>query len=66
MFKKSVLFVVGTLLLAGPNVQARQGGQQQQRPATPPSVEDRTAGLRKLDGYFPIDRKSTRLNSSHT
>ena len=53
MFKKSVLFVVGTLLLAGPNVQARQGGQQQ-RPATPPSVEDRTAGLKKLDGYFPM------------
>jgi hypothetical protein len=54
MFKKSVLFVVGTLLLAGPNVQARQGGQQQARPATPPSVDDRVAGMKKLDGYFPM------------
>src|SRR6478736_2528653 len=55
MFKKSVLFVVGTLLLATPAVHARQGGQQQQqRPATPPSVEDRTSGTKKLDGYFPL------------
>src|SRR4026209_1602634 len=49
LFKRSVL-LVGSLLLAGPIVSA----QQQQRPAAPQSVEDRTAGLKKLDGYFPI------------
>src|SRR6476659_10414639 len=55
MFKKSVL-LVGTLLLAGPVLQARQPAQQQQqRPAGPPqSIEDRTSGMRKLDGYFPL------------
>ncbi len=54
MFKQSVL-LVGALLLAGPALDASQGGgQQQQRPATPPSVEDRTSGLKKLDGYFPL------------
>src|SRR6187399_1108892 len=55
MFKKSVL-LVGTLLLAGPVLQARQPAQQQQqRPAGPPqSIEDRTSGMKKLDGYFPL------------
>ena len=28
--------------------------QQAQRPATPPSIEDRTSGMKKLDGYFPL------------
>ena len=50
MFKKSVL-LVGSLLLAGPILSAQQ---QPQRPAAPQSVEDRTAGLKKLDGYFPL------------
>ena len=50
LFKKSVL-LVGSLLLAGPIVSAQQ---PQQRPAAPQSVEDRTAGLKKLDGYFPL------------
>jgi hypothetical protein len=54
MFKKTVL-LVSTLLLAGPILEARQAAQPQQRPAGPPqSVEDRTAGMRKMDGYFPI------------
>jgi hypothetical protein len=68
MFKKSVL-LVGTLLLAGPvlearpstplgtglsNVEGRQPAQQQQRPAAPQSIEDRTSGMKKLDGYFPL------------
>jgi hypothetical protein len=43
------------LLLTGAAVDARQpAAQQQQRPAAPPSVEDRTSGLKKLDGYFPL------------
>src|SRR5678816_3146405 len=53
MFKKSVL-LVGALLLAGPVVQARQPAQQPQRPAAPQSVDDRTGGMKKLDGYFPL------------
>jgi len=53
MFKKSVL-LVGSLLLAAPVIEAGQPAQQQQRPAAPQSVEDRTAGLKKLDGYFPM------------
>src|SRR6476660_7915392 len=52
MFKKTVL-LVGTLLLAGPVLQA-QTAQQQQRPAGPPqSVDERTSGMKKTDGYFP-------------
>ena len=69
MLKQSVL-LVGTLLLAGGAIEARpsislgaglsgvegrQGGQQQaQRPATPQSIDDRTSGMKKLDGYFPM------------
>ncbi|MBM3807073.1 MAG: DUF5117 domain-containing protein [Acidimicrobiia bacterium] len=55
MLKQSVL-LVGVLLLAGPALDARQPaqGQQAQRPAAPPSIEDRTSGMRKLDGYFPL------------
>jgi hypothetical protein len=53
MFKKSVL-LVGSLLLAAPGLHADQQAQQQQRPAAPQSVEDRTAGMKKLDGYFPL------------
>src|SRR5215211_4504949 len=53
MFKKSVL-LVGTLLLAGAAVEGRQPAQQQQRPAAPQSVGDRTSGMKKIDGYFPL------------
>ncbi len=53
MFKKSVL-LVGALLLAGPIIEARQPAQQAQRPAAPPSIEDRTSGMKKIDGYFPL------------
>jgi hypothetical protein len=28
--------------------------QQPQRPAAPPSIEDRTGGMKKMDGYFPL------------
>ena len=28
--------------------------QQQQRPAAIPSIDDRTSGMKKLDGYFPL------------
>ncbi len=52
MFKLSAL-LVATLLLAGPVVRAQQPAQPQ-RPAAPQSVEDRTSGMKKLDGYFPL------------
>ena len=53
MFKKSVL-LVGTLLLAGPAIEARQPAQQQQRPGPLQSVDERTTGMKKIDGYFPL------------
>jgi len=53
MFKKSVL-LVGSLLVLAPVIAAAQPAQQQQRPAAPQSVEDRTAGMKKIDGYFPL------------
>jgi hypothetical protein len=53
MVKLSV-FVVSTLLLAGPAIEARQPAPQAQRPAAPPSIDDRTAGMKKIDGYFPL------------
>ena len=54
MLKRSV-FLLGTLLLAGPTLDARQQpAQAQQRPAAVQSIEDRTSGMKKLDGYFPL------------
>jgi hypothetical protein len=53
MLKQSVL-LVGALLLAGPLVEARQPAPQAQKPAAPQSIEDRTAGMKKMDGYFPL------------
>jgi hypothetical protein len=37
-----------------PSSLGSQQQQQQQRPAAIPSIEDRTAGMRKIDGYFPM------------
>ena len=54
MLKQSAL-LVSTILLAGPVLEARQPAlQQQQRPAAVQSIEDRTSGMKKLDGYFPL------------
>ncbi len=53
MLKKSVVLVT-TLLLAGGAIEARQAAQPQQRPAALQSIEDRTSGMKKLDGYFPM------------
>ena len=54
MLKQSA-FLIGALLLAGPVLDARQPAQQQQqRPAAPQSIEDRTSGMKKIDGYFPL------------
>jgi hypothetical protein len=53
MLKQSAL-LIGTLLLAGPVLDARQPAPAQQRPAALQSIEDRTSGMKKLDGYFPL------------
>jgi Met-zincin/Domain of unknown function (DUF5117) len=53
MLKRSV-FVLGTLLLASPVLEGRQPAQAQQRPAAIQSIDDRTSGMKKLDGYFPL------------
>ena len=67
MLKQSAL-LISTLLLAGPVLEARPStslgaglsvveGRQpaaQQRPAAVQSVDDRTSGMKKIDGYFPL------------
>ncbi len=52
MLKQCVL-LIGTILLAGPAIDAQQPAPQQ-RPAALQSVEDRTTGMKKIDGYFPL------------
>lgn len=55
MFKRSVL-LLGMLALAGPAMRAQAPAQAPARQGggPVPSVEDRTNGLRKIDGYFPL------------
>ncbi len=55
MLKQSVL-LISTLLLAGPGVNVVTGQQPaaQQRPAAVQSVDERTTGMKKIDGYFPL------------
>jgi hypothetical protein len=49
--KRSALFVTSiTIAILAVTLQA----QPQQRPAAPQSIEDRTNGMRKIDGYFPL------------
>ena len=52
MVKQSAL-LFATLLLAGPVVSAQQPAQPQ-RPAALQSIDDRTSGMKKIDGYFPL------------
>ena len=52
MFKQCML-LIATLLLAGPAITAQQPAQPQ-RPAALQSIEDRTSGMKKIDGYFPL------------
>src|SRR5688572_7421766 len=53
MLKQSA-FLVSALLLAAPALDARQATPAQQRPAAVQSIDDRTSGMKKLDGYFPL------------
>ena len=52
MFKRSFL-LFAAILIAGPGLSAQQP-QQAQRPAAIPTIEDRTGGTKKLDGYLPL------------
>ncbi len=55
---KRFVFGIGVILTAASGALAQPGGggggQQPQRPAAMPTVEDRTSGMRKIDGYFPL------------
>ena len=51
---KRLALLISTLLFAAPVLDARQGAPPQQRPAAVQSIEDRTSGMKKLDGYFPL------------
>ena len=43
--------LIGVLLLAA---LVRPSAAQPQRPASTPSIDDRTSGMKKIDGYFPL------------
>jgi hypothetical protein len=51
MMKRLVLVVCTLVVEVLPLVLQ---AQQQQRPAPVPSIDDRTNGMRKIDGYFPL------------
>ena len=51
MFRLSVFFALVLSLAAAAAPRAQE---QQRAPARPPSIEDRTNGLQKMDGYFPL------------
>jgi Met-zincin/Domain of unknown function (DUF5117) len=58
MFKRCILGI-GVILTAASGAIAQPGGggggqQQQQRPGPVQSIEDRTNGMKKIDGYFPL------------
>ncbi len=54
--KTGVSFLTVMLLAgaAGVTTSAQPAAQAQQRPAAIPTIEDRTSGMRKIDGYFPL------------
>jgi hypothetical protein len=52
MMRRRTGMGVALLLVAG--LTAAPAAQQNQRPQPPPSIDDRTNGMKKLDGYFPL------------
>jgi hypothetical protein len=55
MHAPRVRFIIAFALFAPSLFAPSVGAQpQQQRPGPTPSIEDRTSGLRKIDGYFPL------------
>ena len=53
MLKRFLFVGISVVVLGASVIEARQPASQQ-RPAAPQSIEDRTTGLKKLDGYFPL------------
>src|SRR5215510_10893979 len=54
MFRTSIVSVAVVLSLAAPAAAQGRGGGGGQATGPIPSIEDRTAGMQKMDGYFPI------------
>src|SRR5262245_20155495 len=54
MFRTSIVSVAVVLSLAAPAAARGRGGGGGQAGGPVPSIEDRTAGMQKMDGYFPI------------
>ena len=52
MLKQSVFLL--SVMCAAAGVAAAQPPAQAQRPAATPTVDERTAGMRTIDGYFPL------------
>src|SRR5262245_6346272 len=46
------LLLIAALFFSAASANAQ--GQQPQRPAPIPPIDDRTSGMRKIDGYFPL------------
>jgi len=53
MVKRSVMMIAAMIVAVLP-VLLRAQQQPQQRPGPVPSVDERTSGMKKLDGYFPL------------
>jgi hypothetical protein len=50
----STAFVVMLAMPAAAAQPQQAGGSRQAGPARPPAIEERTAGMQKLDGFFPL------------
>ena len=48
------LVAIVTLTIAATLTMPLAAQQNQQRPAAIPSIDDRTSGMKKMDGYFPL------------
>jgi len=55
MWKRSMSFGAAIIFLTtATHAAQQQPSQPQQRQAAPPSIEERTTGMQKMDGYFPL------------
>ena len=54
MLKRCITLIGGLVILSTVTFNAQQQQQQPARQGPPPSIDDRTGGMRKMDGYFPI------------
>src|SRR5579864_5760455 len=54
MLRPTIYTAVFCFAFAPLNAQQARGGGAQTAPSRLPSIEERTAGMQKLDGYFPL------------